>query len=73
MHEGETTTDWMEQERERGITITAAAITCFWSKTAEKDKKDITKKYRFNIIDTASSITNTYIPSNPGVSWDSFW
>src|ERR1700757_525823 len=40
VHEGETTTDWMEQERERGITITAAAITCFWSKTGEPDKKD---------------------------------
>ena len=36
VHEGETTTDWMEQERERGITITAAAITCFWVKTDEK-------------------------------------
>jgi hypothetical protein len=31
----------MEQERERGITITAAAITCFWTRTSEKDKKDI--------------------------------
>ena len=39
VHEGETTTDWMEQERERGITITSAAITCFWTKTAEKDKR----------------------------------
>src|SRR6185295_4321602 len=46
VHEGETTTDWMEQERERGITITAAAITCFWSKTSEQDKKDASKKYR---------------------------
>ena len=34
VHEGETTTDWMEQERERGITITAAAITCFWQPTS---------------------------------------
>jgi len=33
VHEGNTTTDWMEQERERGITITAAAITCFWVPT----------------------------------------
>src|SRR3984885_1953755 len=33
VHEGETVTDWMEQERERGITITAAAITCFWNPT----------------------------------------
>jgi elongation factor G len=59
VHEGETTTDWMEQERERGITITAAAITCFWSKTAEKDKKDASKKYRFNIIDTPGHIDFT--------------
>jgi elongation factor G len=59
VHEGETTTDWMEQERERGITITAAAITCFWTKTGEKDKKDVAKKYRFNIIDTPGHIDFT--------------
>ncbi|MEK9160952.1 MAG: elongation factor G [Patescibacteria group bacterium] len=59
VHEGETTTDWMEQERERGITITAAAITCFWSKSQEKDKKDTSKKYRFNIIDTPGHIDFT--------------
>ncbi len=59
VHEGETTTDWMEQERERGITITAAAITCFWSKTNEPDKKDISKKFRFNIIDTPGHIDFT--------------
>lgn len=59
VHEGETTTDWMEQERERGITITAAAITCFWTKTTEADKKDITKKFRFNIIDTPGHIDFT--------------
>ncbi len=59
VHEGETTTDWMEQERERGITITAAAITCFWSKTQEKDKKDPSKKYRFNVIDTPGHIDFT--------------
>ena len=59
VHEGETTTDWMEQERERGITITAAAITCFWTKTAEKDKKDAAKKYRFNVIDTPGHIDFT--------------
>ena len=33
VHDGDTVTDWMEQERERGITITAAAITCFWNPT----------------------------------------
>src|SRR3990167_1852432 len=57
--EGETTTDWMEQERERGITITSAAITCFWTKTGEKDKKDTAKKFRFNIIDTPGHIDFT--------------
>jgi elongation factor G len=59
VHEGETTTDWMEQERERGITITAAAITCFWAKTDEPDKKSLDKKYRFNIIDTPGHIDFT--------------
>jgi len=58
VHEGETVTDWMEQERERGITITAAAITCFWVKTDE-DVADKSKKYRFNIIDTPGHIDFT--------------
>ncbi len=47
VHEGETTTDWMAQEKERGITITAAAVTCFW-----KDNK-------VNIIDTPGHIDFT--------------
>ena len=59
VHEGDTTTDWMEQERERGITITAAAITCFWTPTHETDKKDTSKKIRFNIIDTPGHIDFT--------------
>ncbi len=58
VHEGETVTDWMEQERERGITITSAAITCFWTKTGE-DAKDQAKKSRFNIIDTPGHIDFT--------------
>lgn len=61
VHEGETTTDWMEQERERGITITSAAVTCFWTPTyALKDgKQDKAKKHRFNIIDTPGHIDFT--------------
>ena len=58
VHEGETTTDWMEQERERGITITAAAITCFWNPTY-MPKGDESKKFRFNIIDTPGHIDFT--------------
>ncbi len=59
VHEGETVTDWMEQERERGITITAAAITCFWTPTYVADKKDTSAKIRFNIIDTPGHIDFT--------------
>ena len=59
VHEGDTVTDWMEQERERGITITAAAITCFWTPSYVSDKNDKGKKYRFNIIDTPGHIDFT--------------
>ncbi len=57
VHDGATVTDWMEQERERGITITAAAITCFWNPTYMG--ADTTLKHRFNIIDTPGHIDFT--------------
>ncbi len=57
VHEGNTVTDWMEQERERGITITAAAITCFWNPSYMG--ADLSQKVRFNIIDTPGHIDFT--------------
>lgn len=57
VHDGTTVTDWMEQERERGITITAAAITCFWNPTYMG--ADVSQKHRFNIIDTPGHIDFT--------------
>lgn len=56
VHDGETVTDWMEQERERGITITAAAISCDWKPTYETDEEN---KYPLNIIDTPGHIDFT--------------
>ncbi len=47
VHDGAATMDWMEQERERGITITSAATTCFW------------KEYQLNLIDTPGHVDFT--------------
>ncbi len=57
VHDGNTIMDWMEQERERGITITSAATTCFWTPSYDKENADL--KHRFNIIDTPGHIDFT--------------
>ena len=57
VHDGTTVMDWMEQERERGITITAAATTCFWTPTYAKGDK--AAEHRINLIDTPGHIDFT--------------
>ena len=59
VHDGAATMDWMEQEQERGITITSAATTCFWMRHGQSHEKGEGPEYRINIIDTPGHVDFT--------------
>jgi elongation factor G len=58
-HEGTATMDWMEQEQERGITITSAATTCHWTQEFEHKKMPGALEHRINVIDTPGHVDFT--------------